>query len=224
MRGLRFCSREWGNLHEGWKLTPWADSPNRAIRSRWRVPPGSCGFSIRWISPAVFLAPRHRPGAAETPLWRCSIHPEGQRASRRVLAGDLSPPSSAQNGSPTTVIGPPTSGARVLNEFWRDALGGEWVCTVAGTPETWIQIRLAAVTADPSTGTIPTGYPILNVTAGHIKRHTSGTCGRCRRRREGATLGGEADGRAGRGHPGCGNLRLSDHQRSVHSSRCLGFQ
>jgi len=23
-----------------------------------------------------------------------------------------------QNGSPTTVIGPPTSGARVLNEFW----------------------------------------------------------------------------------------------------------
>lgn len=26
-----------------------------------------------------------------------------------------------QNGSPTTVIGPPTSGTRVLNEFWRDA-------------------------------------------------------------------------------------------------------
>jgi len=63
------------------------------------------------------------------------------------------------HGSPTTIIGPPTAGARVLNEFWRDALGGEWVCTVAGTPGTWMQIRPAAVTADPSSGTIPTGYP-----------------------------------------------------------------
>ena len=32
----------------------------------------------------------------------------------------------------------------------------------------------AAVTADPSTGTIPTGYLILNVTTGHIKRHAAG--------------------------------------------------
>ncbi len=47
-------------------------------------------------------------------------------------------------------------------------------CTVAGTPGTWIQIRPAAVTADPSTGTIPTGYLILNVTTGHIKRHAGG--------------------------------------------------
>lgn len=30
-----------------------------------------------------------------------------------------------QNGTPTTIIGPPTSGTRVPNEFWRDALGGE---------------------------------------------------------------------------------------------------
>jgi len=79
-----------------------------------------------------------------------------------------------QNGSPTTVIGPPTSGARVLSEFWRDALGGEFRCTVAGSPGTWIQIRPAAVTADPTTGTIPVGYLILNVTTGHIKRHTGG--------------------------------------------------
>jgi hypothetical protein len=79
-----------------------------------------------------------------------------------------------QNGSPTTVIGPPTSGTRVLNEFWRDAQGGEFRCTVAGTPGTWIQIRPAAVTADPSSGSIPTGYIILNVTTGHIKRHTGG--------------------------------------------------
>ena len=59
-----------------------------------------------------------------------------------------------QNGSPTTIIGPPTNGTRVLNEFWRDALGGEWRCTGAGTPGTWIQIGPAAVTADPSSGTI----------------------------------------------------------------------
>ena len=65
-----------------------------------------------------------------------------------------------QNGSPTTIIGPPTSGDRVLNEFWRDALGGEWVCTAAGTPGTWQQILPAAVAADPSTGTIPVGYMV----------------------------------------------------------------
>ncbi len=41
-----------------------------------------------------------------------------------------------QNGSPTAIIGPPTSGTRLLNEFWRDALGGEWRCTGTGTPGT----------------------------------------------------------------------------------------
>ena len=45
-----------------------------------------------------------------------------------------------QNASPTTIIGPPTSGTRVLNEFWRDAMGGEFRCTQASTPGTWIQI------------------------------------------------------------------------------------
>ncbi len=79
-----------------------------------------------------------------------------------------------QNGSATTIIGPPTSDARVLNKFWRDALGGEWVCTLAGTPGTWIQIRPAAVTADPSSGTIPNGYLVWNVTDGAVKRHAGG--------------------------------------------------
>ncbi|HOY59767.1 MAG TPA: hypothetical protein PK640_16735 [Verrucomicrobiota bacterium] len=52
-------------------------------------------------------------------------------------------------------IGPPTSGTRVLAEFWRDALGGEFRCTGAGTAGTWIQIRpAAAVTADRTTGTV----------------------------------------------------------------------
>lgn len=50
-------------------------------------------------------------------------------------------------------------------------LGGEWQCTGAGAPGTWIPIRPAAVTADPSSGTIPTGYLILNVTSGYINRH-----------------------------------------------------
>lgn len=79
-----------------------------------------------------------------------------------------------QSGNPTTIIGPPTAGARLQNEFWRDALLGEWVCTAAGTPGTWMQVRPAPVTADPSTGTIPTGYLILNVTTGHIKIHAGG--------------------------------------------------
>ena len=35
-------------------------------------------------------------------------------------------------------------------------------------------LRPAAVTGDPSSGTIPTGYLILNVTTGHIKRHAGG--------------------------------------------------
>ncbi|MCZ7636374.1 MAG: hypothetical protein M5U12_10270 [Verrucomicrobia bacterium] len=79
-----------------------------------------------------------------------------------------------QDGTPTTIIGPPTSGARVLNVFWRDALGAEWRCTGAGTPGPWLQIRPAAVTADPSGGTIPTGHLVLNVTTGHLKRHAGG--------------------------------------------------
>ena len=71
-------------------------------------------------------------------------------------------------------IGPPTSGARVLDDFWRDALGGEFRCTVAGTPGTWMQIRPAAVTADPSSGTIPVGYLIMDVSTGHIRRSAGG--------------------------------------------------
>ncbi|MCZ7636715.1 MAG: hypothetical protein M5U12_12190 [Verrucomicrobia bacterium] len=92
-----------------------------------------------------------------------------------ILAGEVAKRvATYQNGSPTTIIGPPTSGARVLNEFWRDALGGEWRCTGAGTPGTWLQITPAAVAADPASGTIPTGYLILNVTTGHIKLHAGG--------------------------------------------------
>lgn len=79
-----------------------------------------------------------------------------------------------QNGSPTTVIGPPMVGSRVLDEFWRDGLGGEWQCTGAGTPGTWKQIQPAAVTTEPGDGSIPVGYLILNVTSGQTQRHEGG--------------------------------------------------
>ena len=75
---------------------------------------------------------------------------------------------------PTTTVGPPTTGSHVLDELWKDALGGVFKCTVAGTPGTWKQILPAAVTADPASGTIPTGYLILNVTQGTLKRHAGG--------------------------------------------------
>ncbi len=51
---------------------------------------------------------------------------------------------------------------------------GERVRTGAGMPGTWVQITPAAVTADPPSGTIPTGYLIWNVSTGHIKRHAGG--------------------------------------------------
>ena len=50
-------------------------------------------------------------------------------------------------------------------------LGGEWICAAAGTPGTWRQIRLAAVVADPGTGTIPVGYCVWSATDGAVKRH-----------------------------------------------------
>jgi hypothetical protein len=75
------------------------------------------------------------------------------------------------SGVPTTTVGPPTTGSHVLNEIWKDALGGVFKCTAAGTPATWKQILPAAVTADPVTGTIPAGYLILNVMQGTLKRH-----------------------------------------------------
>jgi hypothetical protein len=78
------------------------------------------------------------------------------------------------SGVPTITIGPPTTGAHVLNEIWKDALGGWWRCTAAGTPGTWRQVLPAPVAADPSSGTVPTGYLILNVTQGTCKRHTGG--------------------------------------------------
>jgi hypothetical protein len=75
------------------------------------------------------------------------------------------------SGSVGAMTLPHQSGS-VLDEFWRDELGGEWVRTVAGRPGTWKQIRPTVVRVDPASGTIPTGYLILNITDGAVKRHT----------------------------------------------------
>ncbi len=64
-----------------------------------------------------------------------------------------------QNNSPTQLIGPPEEGLHVADEFWRDTIGGEWVCTAEGTPGTWVQIRPAIVETEPATTT--TGYWIV---------------------------------------------------------------
>ena len=77
-----------------------------------------------------------------------------------------------QNGSPNTVIGPPSSGDHVLAEVWKDSLGAVWVCVTAGNPGTWRQVTPASVSADPSSGTIPTGYVIVRPDQGWaVKRH-----------------------------------------------------
>jgi hypothetical protein len=76
-----------------------------------------------------------------------------------------------QNGSPNTLNGPPTSGAWSVGDFWRDQNGAGFICTAAGTPGTWRQITPATVTADPASGTFPTGYLILNTADCGLKRH-----------------------------------------------------
>ncbi|KAB2674468.1 MAG: hypothetical protein DVB31_01955 [Verrucomicrobia bacterium] len=76
-----------------------------------------------------------------------------------------------QNGTSNTLNGPPTTGTWSVGDFWRDQKGAEFVCTGAGTPGTWRQITPATVTADPASGTFPTGYLIVNVTDGGLKRH-----------------------------------------------------
>jgi len=46
--------------------------------------------------------------------------------------------------------------------------------TTRTAPGTWQQVLPAAVAADPASGTVPTGYLVLNVTTGTVKRHAGG--------------------------------------------------
>lgn len=78
-----------------------------------------------------------------------------------------------QSGVPNTVNGPPTSGTFVLDQLWKDALGGWWRCTVAGTPGTWRQEKAAIVASEPSSGTIPADYLIEDASASFQRKvHT----------------------------------------------------
>jgi hypothetical protein len=79
-----------------------------------------------------------------------------------------------QTGSPNTLNGPPIAGAWNVGDFWRDQNLAEFVCTGAGTPGAWRQTGPATVTADPASGSFPTGYLILNVSDGGLKRHAGG--------------------------------------------------
>lgn len=69
---------------------------------------------------------------------------------------------SYQNGSQTTVIGPPTSGAHVLNELWKDVNGAVYFCATAGTPGTWLQRYPAIINGEPGSGSYPTGYLMID--------------------------------------------------------------
>lgn len=64
------------------------------------------------------------------------------------------------DGVPNTITGPPTSGDHIENELWRDQNGAEFICTAAGTPGTWVQIKPAIVDSEPSPVTF-SGYWIL---------------------------------------------------------------
>ncbi len=80
---------------------------------------------------------------------------------------DATAPATLSNGQNVVTL-PTTEAVQLfrlkyeLDAIWKDALGGVFKCTVAGTPGTWKQMLPAAMTADPSAGTIPNG--------GHLRR------------------------------------------------------
>jgi len=51
-----------------------------------------------------------------------------------------------------TTPGPPTTGAWLLNETVQDSVGAFWMCTVAGTPGTWVASAPAAAGGGASAG------------------------------------------------------------------------
>lgn len=75
-------------------------------------------------------------------------------------------------GTPVVTLGPPTAGTWQLSRRYRDGYGGEFLCTVAGTPGTWIQIAAAVVSANPGSPT--TGYWIIRVDLNFAQYYWSG--------------------------------------------------
>lgn len=54
-----------------------------------------------------------------------------------------------QNGVPTAVVGPPTTGNHIQDELWTDCYGASWVCLTSGTPGNWKQISPAILEVTP---------------------------------------------------------------------------
>jgi hypothetical protein len=73
------------------------------------------------------------------------------------------------NGVRNTLNGPPTAGDHVLNELWVDQNLANFICTVAGTPGTWVQLAPALVAANPI-APIPDGY-LIERTDLHFRRY-----------------------------------------------------
>lgn len=80
-----------------------------------------------------------------------------------------------QSGSPTSIVGHPSTGDHILNELWKDSLNAHWRCTVAGTPGTWRQERAAVVATPPASGTIPAGYQVLDASDRFRRKFHAGT-------------------------------------------------
>jgi hypothetical protein len=55
------------------------------------------------------------------------------------------------SGAPTVATGAPTIGTFPQYEVWVDALSALFLCTVAGTPGTWVQVEPGVASAFPAT-------------------------------------------------------------------------
>ena len=74
------------------------------------------------------------------------------------------------SGAANTVFGKPTTGAHLLDEIWVDKYLATFICTVAGTPGTWVQIAPAVVSGQPtSPGAAQDLYWIVDRTNATIK-------------------------------------------------------
>lgn len=97
-------------------------------------------------------------------VWQASL------ASAYSPRGTLPPHSHLPERRPEHLERPAELRNVERRRFWREQNLAEFVCTAAGTPGTWRQTASATVTADPASGSFPTGYLVLN-TAGGLKRN-----------------------------------------------------
>ena len=76
----------------------------------------------------------------------------------------------------TTIVGAPTTGTFVAGDLWIDALGAIFLCSVGGTPGTWVQNIPGAVVGsgqypvDP-----PVSYLVVDSFHGYSQFYWSGS-------------------------------------------------